>query len=696
MRALPDGDVFCERRGHGVHGVHEWPDDRRELLLSAAGERRGDDEQRLPVVGFFRVDVLVCLLVLADFFVDRDCSAGYRLQGASGATVCVLCEAGKYREAGQNNLVEGGPQNGCLACVSCVAGSTYQTRACSATLGTQCASCRTSCSAGQYMSSPCTVGNNTACQACATRCPEGFRLSVTARCSGRATVDEVLAGCVACKVPGDCQPGYYLNRGCVGTETESNQCVACSVLVCPADQYSTGCGGYNNTRCLPFTQCGAGFFLADEARDRDGVCRACSTCEQLSVLRPCSRYDDAVCRGPSCGEFTSCPLRTAQNRSAFFCDYTFGPGREFCGVCPRGYGGDGQYCVECPRGSTCNRVGEAECRGQCGPGVQSRCESVFGLGYAVCDTACELPAPDTRLPWRGSYVRAESYECATYFLCRAGYFKKFSGGGTVGCEECQGLPAGARWVTEGLSVGDGGSCLWECRREVGRSAPNATGNNNSCTARNWTALPALNEAGRWLAPDATGEGSACGVGLTSEARTAMSPGECLACPALASPDTMRWVARTLECEWECVLSNEVKRGGRCVALEQGRCANAVQCQRRAFPLNRAGYAKAGWGGSVNVSLQVAGDVGNSGVAWATRGWGVTGRHTVTAGGVTRGVPGAVCSAALATLEGGRQYVLAALCNQSFLMYVDVSSGAFGVLIGNGTTRGWRDGFRTQA
>lgn len=59
------------------------------------------------------------------------------------------------------------------------------------------------------------------------------------------------------------------------------------------------------------------------------------------------------------------------------------------------------------------------------------------------------------------------------------------------------------------------------------------------------------------------------------------------------------------------------------------------------------------------------------------------------------MPGQICSAARAEI-GGVRYVLAAPCNQSFLLYVHVETGKVGVLIGNGTQRGWRDGFRTQA
>lgn len=623
-----------------------------------------------------------------------DCSAGFVKNAQANA--CVACDGGKYRDSAQNNLVEGGALNQCYACSVCTSGLTYQSAACTTVSNTMCTSCRTSCAAGQYMSSACTPLANTGCSGCATACPANKRLAVGAVCTGLKTYDEVLAACVDCILIGGCPNGYYLNRVCVGTETESNACVACSMPTCPFDQYRSACAGLTNTQCVPYTVCAAGYYLADESRDSDGVCRACSSCGQLATMVACNRFNDVVCKGASCGELTPCPLRTAQNRAAYFCDYTQGSGRESCGVCPPGYGGDGQFCLECPRGTTCNRVGETECRGQCGAGVQSRCDSIFDIGYAVCDTPCALPAPDTRIPWRGSFVRADGNDCATYFLCAVGYYKKFSSGGTVGCEECTGtgsgmLPSGARWVTEGLSVNHPWSCLWECRRDIGR----ADATSGQCVVREWTNLPAQNEAGMWLAPDGK-TGGACGIGLTSEKATAMSAAECLVCPDLERPDAMSWAARTLECDWECTLSSEVKKGGKCVK-RAGACGedDTTYCQRRSFPLNRAGYAKEGWGGSVNVSAWVAGGAGATGLSWATRGWGIVGRHTVTVGSVERSVPGAVCSAALATLDGGEQYVMAALCNQSLLLYVRMSGGEVGVLIGNGT-RGWRDGFRTQA
>lgn len=634
----------------------------------------------------------------------RDCNAGFVKNGAG--TACVACGAGTYREAGSNRVSETGPANACLACPSCEPGRTYQVGACQSNRATQCVSCRAACSPGQYISRACTALNNTGCASCATTCPVDKRLSQGTSCSGNRDFDEVLAACVNCTKLGECASGFFLNWRCTGTEVTSNQCLQCKTLSCPGDQYAGGCANYSDTVCLPYTVCSAGYYLEDESRTRDGVCKPCSSCGDLPVLIPCTRFNNVICRGDSCGQYTPCKRRTSQNRSGYFCNYGAGAGQEFCGVCPSGYDSDGQYCLECPRGMTCNRVGEVECRGQCGAGVSSKCETNWNLGYAVCDELCSLPAPSSRIPWRGSYVRAGGEDCATYFLCGAGYYKDFSPGGTVDCKPCNGSGDGqyARWVTEGLSIGDPGSCLWECRRELARSnGPN----NNNCTARAWTNLPATNRAGEW-AGVGQGVGGSCGIGRTSEALSAMSEDECLECPPL-EPNVQGWASRTAECGWVCLRETDVRLGGSCVPRRFD-CdsrpgvtrvgGGLLFCVATSFPWNRPGYRKTGWGVNLqNVSAGGLAVVVEGLVTFASRGWGWTGRHTVTASGYgARTVEGALCSAARGSV-GGREYVFGALCNQSMLVWLDPASngtGGLGVLIGNGTQRGWRDGFRTQA
>ena len=81
-------------------------------------------------------------------------------------------------------------------------------------------------------------------------------------------------------------------------------------------------------------------------------------------------------------------------------------------------------------------------------------------------------------------------------------------------------------------------------------------------------------------------------------------------------------------------------------------------------------------------------------------YGLRGRHRVDVirNQVTRSwsVDGPICSMTHAWM-GGYEFMLGAVCNQSFLVYLNLSAPApkLGVLIGNGT-RGWANGFKSQA
>ena len=450
-------------------GVHQRSQRGRDGSGVLPEQVHDDDHQRVPVVRAccFRVRVVFAYLTRWAT-TNRECSAGYVKN--AGGTSCVQCANGtKYREAGQNVATEG-MANVCYSCTGCqdsrlYSPGSYMTRECAYNRDRGCTICTTWCDAGQFRTALCNTTHNRQCQACATRCPAGYYLSGQA-CTGSTDYDVVLANCRPCLGVGQCVPGTaYLSGTCAGDTAYSNTCLDCDKAKSCPGQYRGGCANLSNTRCLDYRACPTGYYLADESPDRDGTCKACSTCEGLGQLRSCTKFDDAVCGGSSCNGVVPCPTRTSSNRSAYFCDYTRGQGRASCGVCPPGYSSDGQFCQECPRGFTCDRIGGIACRGQCGAGVRSACESQYGLGYAVCDTACELPAPDTRLPWRGSYVQAQTELCATYFLCTVGYYKFFGTGGSVECQPCNASLLPTRgvldmWVTEGLSAFDDSSCLW--------------------------------------------------------------------------------------------------------------------------------------------------------------------------------------------------------------------------------------------
>jgi hypothetical protein len=257
------------------------------------------------------------------------------------------------------------------------------------------------------------------------------------------------------------------------------------------------------------------------------------------------------------------------------------------------------------------------------------------------------------------------------------------------------LPAGGQWATDGLSVEDEASCLWECGPE--RYTPSSDG--LTCVAKPGRGSQYLrNQAGSWRS--ASG-GGVCGIGKTSQEGTAIAPEECLSCEPLV-PDVMRWRDRTDQCEFECVRSSDTKRGSRCVperraCSAEGLVLQGTTCVPQTFPWNRAGYRKlAGWTAPVVSTFQQSSAPVYPLVT--SQQFDIKNRHKVKpyAWAAERDIEGALCSHTTGWV-GGHEYLFGALCNQSFLVYLNLSSTArgLGVLIGNGT-RGWRDGFRTQA
>ena len=610
-----------------------------------------------------------------------------------------------YRRADQNARKEGEPPNTCNTCSSCIAQNlatnvqgTYMTRECTITSDRVCNACTTGCETGRYIRAYCNRTDDMDCRPCATVCPAGkYRLARL--CSGSTLTDTQLEDCKPCLT--SCGEGQFLSGACNPADTSYPVCVPCSrnLGTCGINEFEGGCVDSTDTHCIPYTTCTHTVsYLADESTTRDGTCRTCSTCVGQSIVRPCTKLDDTVCRGSfSCGERANCSRLTSSNRSALFCDYSLGPNNAFCGVCPPGYGSDGQYCTECPRGYTCDLVGRPLCRGQCGPGIRSECVSELGLDYARCETRCTLLS-NTRSPWRGSFALADNENCATYFLCTPGYYKNFTAGGSVSCDECDArlLPAGAWWVTAGLSVEDDASCLWECTPDQFR--PTASG--LACETKPgrsdglW-----FNKAGWWTNQNG---GGVCGMGRTSQEGTTMAPEECLTCQPLIA-DVMRWKDRTDQCEFECVRPSDTKMGSRCVP-ERRVCSEGgllllgdQTCVPQTFPWNQPGYRKTGWGTPRLDTFTPGAQQAKYPLAISL--WfGIKNRHKVIphAGAAERRIEGQLCSNTTGWV-GGHQYVFAALCNQSFLVYLNLSSTArgLGVLIGNGT-RGWRDGFKTQA
>ena len=82
------------------------------------------------------------------------CAAG---KYCSGST-CLTCAAGRYKTTTSGTAP-------CTTCVSCSAGLTYQTGACTATTNRVCTTCST-CPTGTRRSATCTITTNTGCTAC--------------------------------------------------------------------------------------------------------------------------------------------------------------------------------------------------------------------------------------------------------------------------------------------------------------------------------------------------------------------------------------------------------------------------------------------------------------------------------------------------------------------------------------------------
>ena len=336
-------------------------------------------------------------------------------------SLCNPCGAGTYRVSA-SNVANEGQVNTCGACTGCASLVNYESLSCTPTRNRVCTACRVSCSTGQYKLSACNVTADLVCASCATRCNAGYYRTAASRCDGTTDYDSFLRGCVRCKQPGDCSPGYYISPGaCAGSETVSNQCQLCAVVPptgdCLPSQYRGGCFNYTNTICVNFTRCQAGQFLAEESRSQDGVCRACTNCTALGLafLRQCTTYDDAVCKGSPCNLSAPCVTPAALvSRGRLACDYSGGGlTSAFCGMCPLGYGSDGQFCLDCPRGSTCNRIGVPECQGQCARGRRggvcvAPVSTCAGLRGYTRRSATDLGARcvATAFPWnRGGFKK---------------------------------------------------------------------------------------------------------------------------------------------------------------------------------------------------------------------------------------------------------------------------------------------------
>ena len=343
----------------------------------------------------------------------------------------------------------------------------------------------------------------------------------------------------------------------------------------------------------------------------------------------------------------------------------------------------------------------------------------LGLGIANCETGvCGGGTVANGVVYRGSYENPLPGDCETYFRCNAGYYKWFSSFATTGCQPCAGKDGLARYVTGGLSANDPGSCLWEC--DTSKQNTNWSSAMGACVfLSRLDALP-VHSSGWYGSEGAVAfMPRSCPPLFTTEENTALRAAECLACPELVPNG--RAVAGARNCEWVCSSAGLTRIGERCV-LEYGAgwaCDAAGwtkasggdgRCVRSTVPWNRAGFRKTAT--RVRVSGAARGSNASSpragGLVASSAVGGVGGRHTVRVFGsaMSSTTEGPLCTMTR-VWAGGNEYVVGAVCNQSFLAHLRISeiglnsSGRstprrLGVLIGQPGNPGWADGFKTQA
>jgi len=496
---------------------------------------------------------------------------------------------------------------------------------------------------------------------------------------------------------------------CPGNTQANSVCVVCQGVACPFGTYQKACSQNTDTVCIPYTQCVPGnTTLRNRGLTNDGVCLACTNCSRygLKTLANCSQYQDTLCNGTVCSGQTPCANLVDRN---FFCNMDAAGARQasrnttgVCGLCPDGYSSDGLYCYECPSGVTCSRTGAVQCSGVVPVGYEPQC-----IGeYASTGGACPYTPVATQIVTRSTFLRPNG-NCAPYFQCTPGYFKHFVSTGQVLCDPCDASlkPANFSWFSEGLSANDPSSCMYECAG-VSQWPGGACA---SLAGRNY--IPS-NDAGYYDAGPYGGGVQKCPLGFTSVAGQAQAASDCQPCPyprgTLGNPCG----------EWLCRLGM-VRIGGVC--FDPTMCPSNTGysyaltglCVPTPLPWQPAGFQKiqsaSGAGPSVTVSQVNQSSTSSdliSAVVQAPSGpalvfystpYGLSQRHWLAVNSSWNVyVPGRVCSGAVLVV-GGRQYVLMAFCNSSFLSFLDLTlaSPKPRLLIGS-STPGYQEGFRDLA
>jgi hypothetical protein len=118
------------------------------------------------------------------------------------------------------------------------------------------------------------------------------------------------------------------------------------------------------------------------------------------------------------------------------------------------------------------------------------------------------------------FSSAAGSDCAPYFECTPGFYKRFSASSVV-CAQCEGatLPAGHVWATSGLSDNFAETCLSECAFRAAWPA-------QDCTPSPVTTYLLENLPGFYKTEAQT---LACPAGFTSRRNRAIALADCIQC-----------------------------------------------------------------------------------------------------------------------------------------------------------------------
>ena len=262
----------------------------------------------------------------------------------------------------------------------------------------ECLPC-TECTGNESVLQPCTNVSDTICGACTgpTSCPAG---EILLDCGESSVVGERecmpcpegqferSGACVDCRVvASDCvRLGHAFISCGVGESRDVSGCVDCGSrglwATIDRDACSQVCapGGYfvpGSWQCEPCVSCPFGYYQSEGCTyERARECMPCTRCpSDTVVLRPCSRYADAVCQveGAECSGPTSCP----SGQALLDCGES-----EFEGV---------RQCITCVPGSTA-----PECAGVCsGPVRCAQGEVLLDCGESEVDGLRQcVPCPE--------------------------------------------------------------------------------------------------------------------------------------------------------------------------------------------------------------------------------------------------------------------------------------------------------------